>query len=208
LEKMSEVRMLQKSDKKYASAIARIHRARIPGGLAVLPRFAFAALYRSLIKDRRNGIFVRLDEDVVSGFVFGTVDDSAMYRRAVIRSAFEVVLGLLIVGLRPGRLLYFIRTALSARQVLARGSGETTNAHLVAIAVQPGVEKRGVGRELVTSLESWFSSRSVRSYKVMTNNSNHVAREFYRSCGFTEVGRQRHFPEEQVLFLKYLEVGL
>jgi ribosomal protein S18 acetylase RimI-like enzyme len=205
---MSEVQMLQKSDKQYASAIARIHRAQIPGGLAALPLFAFVALYRSLINDRQNGFFVRLDNDVVSGFVFGTVDDSTMYRRAVIRSAFAVVLGLLFLGLRPSRLLYFIRTALSARQVLARGSGETADAHLIAIAVQPGVEKRGVGRDLVTSLESWLSSKSVRSYKVMTNNSNHNAIKFYQSCGFAEVGRQKHFPEEQVLFLKCLEVGL
>ena len=89
------------------------------------------------------------------------------------------------------------------RQARARGAGDVFvaefNARLVAtvmvgreddqgwlyyLAVEPTVQRRGLGRAMVRYAEKWLQARGVAKVMLMIRNNPHNVREFYRRLGY------------------------
>jgi ribosomal protein S18 acetylase RimI-like enzyme len=62
----------------------------------------------------------------------------------------------------------------------------------LTLAVHPGWQGKGVGRELLGSLIAWArSAAAVEKIELNVRSSNEPARALYRKLGFTEIGRWR-----------------
>ncbi len=76
--------------------------------------------------------------------------------------------------------------------------------HLLVLAVHPDARRHGVARALMAQLEEQAVVESAREILLEVRPSNLVAREFYRSLGFAEVGRRRRYygDAEDALLLR------
>jgi ribosomal protein S18 acetylase RimI-like enzyme len=83
------------------------------------------------------------------------------------------------------------------------------------LAVHPGAQGRGVGRQLVAFLERQLESRGARMLVAETSSRADYARtrEFYQRAGFAEAARIRDFyapADDRIIFTTRLtarEVG-
>jgi [ribosomal protein S18]-alanine N-acetyltransferase len=84
--------------------------------------------------------------------------------------------------------------------VIARlTSGEC---ELENIAVAPGLQRKGVGTQLIQSLIGAARERSAHSIHLEVRDSNNAARSFYEKCGFANAGRRPKYysgPEEDAV---------
>jgi len=62
------------------------------------------------------------------------------------------------------------------------------NACLTAIAVSPQQRGKGIGKELIKSVEEYFKSKNIYVYRLDTYKTNEKARRFYKKLGFNEIG--------------------
>lgn len=61
------------------------------------------------------------------------------------------------------------------------------------LAVSPGQQKSGIGRQLIEAALELMRTRGMELAKIETLASNEVGRRFYPSMGFEEVAQQVHF---------------
>lgn len=52
------------------------------------------------------------------------------------------------------------------------------------LSVQPGSQKAGLGRDLMTAAEDWLRARGVRKIELMVRNTNDAVIGFYESIGY------------------------
>lgn len=80
--------------------------------------------------------------------------------------------------------------------------------HILKIAVDPAFRNKGIGRALMEVLTENLQKRGVQDLWLEVRDQNEVARSFYRSLGFEEVGvRSRYYSdtgEDAVLMLKLI----
>lgn len=77
--------------------------------------------------------------------------------------------------------------------------------HVSLLSVDPSTQGSGVGTELMAQIERY--GRANRRHHISLTTFSYQAPEFYRKCGFTELGRVKDFPikgEEKYFFIKYL----
>ncbi|KUG36453.1 GNAT family acetyltransferase [Listeria monocytogenes] len=77
--------------------------------------------------------------------------------------------------------------------------------HVSLLSVDPSTQGSGVGTELMAQIERYGRANSCHHISLTT--FSYQAPEFYRKCGFTELGRVKDFPikgEEKYFFIKYL----
>jgi ribosomal-protein-alanine acetyltransferase len=64
------------------------------------------------------------------------------------------------------------------------------HAHLSLLAVQPGYQKRGLGRQLLEWLEASARTAGIFTVPHELRAGNDAARQFYERLGYREVGRK------------------
>jgi ribosomal-protein-alanine acetyltransferase len=64
------------------------------------------------------------------------------------------------------------------------------HAHLSLLAVQPGFQKRGLGRQLLEWLEASARTAGIFTVQLELRAANDAARRFYERLGYREVGRR------------------
>lgn len=62
------------------------------------------------------------------------------------------------------------------------------HSHLALLAVQPGYQRQGVGRQLIEWLESSARTAGIFSIRLELRASNDAARAFYERLGYREAG--------------------
>jgi ribosomal-protein-alanine acetyltransferase len=67
------------------------------------------------------------------------------------------------------------------------------HAHLSLLAVQPGLQRQGIGRQLLEWLEASARTAGIFSVKLELRAGNDAARAFYERLGFRERGRKRAY---------------
>jgi ribosomal protein S18 acetylase RimI-like enzyme len=173
-----------------ADAAARLHVSQIGEGfLARLGTAFLRRLYRRVAQSPDSFLLVAASDDDVVGFVAGSVDLPALYRRFAVRdgvvaAASSVVAlarawPLALETLRYGR----ARTTRSERAG-ARPSG---SAELLAVAVDPAWQGRRVGQRLVEECLAEFARREAESVDVVVGAGNVRAVSLYRRAGFDTV---------------------
>lgn len=168
-----------------ALAVARLHAGLIDRGfLSSLGTGFLRVLYESLIDG--HGVVVVADSDGdVLGFIAGTDDTGHFYRSFIRRRFFQAAWRLIPALMRP-------RTWRLVWETLRHGSTEGPSAELLAMAVAPRAQGRGLGSRLVHDLLSRTAERGEREMRVIVGADNHAAISLYTRCGFGE-SRQFEF---------------
>ncbi|EAG6101716.1 GNAT family N-acetyltransferase [Listeria monocytogenes] len=77
--------------------------------------------------------------------------------------------------------------------------------HVSLLSVDQNTQGSGVGLELMAQIERY--GRANNCHHISLTTFSYQAPEFYKKCGFTELGRVKDFPikgEEKFFFIKYL----
>jgi glycosyltransferase involved in cell wall biosynthesis/ribosomal protein S18 acetylase RimI-like enzyme len=160
-------------------ALADLHVRGIASGfLSSLGRGFLAILYSALIVDPHSAVFVAENDGNVVGFVAGTTDTVAFYRRFGRRHAISAGVRVL-PRLRPG----LIRRVRETRSYGLDGH-ETVPAELLSMSVAPAARGRGLANRLGAELLAWAGSRGIGAMKVVVGATNEPAIRVYRKLGF------------------------
>jgi len=180
-----------------ARVSAALHVAQIGSGfLASLGPAFLRRLYRRVVRSPDSFLVVAEGPDGVVGFVAGSTDVPALYRRFVVRDG----VGATAVAL-PRLLRAWPRALETLRQGRqdGRGPGAGSNsrgradAELLAVAVDAAWQGRGVGRRLVEAFVAEVSARGATSADVVVGAQNLRAVSLYRHYGFeTEQDTEVH----------------
>ncbi len=174
------------ADRSDAGRMADLHASRITEGfLPTLGVFFLTRLYRRVVMSGDAFAVVARDATGATvGFSATALDVSALYRRFMVRDG--VVAGTVAAP----------RIARSWRRVLETlrypshaGAEQLPPAEVLAVAVDPVVAGRGVGRALVEAAQRELERRGVHAAKVVAGADNPAALALYRACGFEEVER-------------------
>jgi GNAT superfamily N-acetyltransferase len=174
-------------------AVAALHRQSIAEGfLSTLGERFLARLYRAIAEDPGSAVRVAVAEGAgaLEGFVAGTVDTRAMYRRVLGRQWLWFGLLLAPSALKPRVLRRILETMRYGRT--AGVQDPSVRAELLAVAVAPGARGKGVGRSLIAGLEQFYAERGVQTYKVVTAADDPVSNAFYAACGFAPTREFAH----------------
>jgi GNAT superfamily N-acetyltransferase len=190
-------------------AIAVLHQSSIATGFLSTLGIAFLArMYAAIARHSRSAVFGAYDDDAGDGaapigFVAGTVDIKAMYRKVLVREG--AFLGLLLLPnlFSFKRLRRIVETLFYARRSDAAPgfmNAELRNfeapglppAELLAVAVDAAHRGKGAGKRLVAVLEKWYSEQGVKEYRVVTWSRDASSNAFYQACGFAKAREFGH----------------
>jgi glycosyltransferase involved in cell wall biosynthesis/GNAT superfamily N-acetyltransferase len=172
------VRRAQPSD---AAALAQLHRHSIGTGfLSMLGTGFLTVLYRFLASDSDSLVSVAIADETVVGFIAGTADTGALYRRFILNRW-------LAAGVRVFPRLLDPRNLKRVWESFRYGSEHTrAPAELLSMAVAPVARRRGVGRRLVEQLLQWSRARGLSAMTVVVASGNDPAIRLYNECGFVD----------------------
>lgn len=160
-------------------------------------------LYLAIVEDPTGIVLVERTGGVLRGFVAGTVQPTAFYRRLALQRSWHFALAAIPAVVR--------RPLIVPR--LMRAFGRATTAHpascalLMSIAVDPASQGHGVGGALIRSFISVCRTRGVRSVMLHTDRLDNMAvNDFYSRHGFI-VQRAFVTPERREMneYITYLE---
>jgi len=166
-----------------APLLARLHAEGIATGF--LPRLGLrflTELYRALIQDPDSVVLVATDGWAPIGFVAGTTDVDAFYRRFVRRRGVRAGIAALPRLVRPAN----ARRAWETWRY--EGDHLGIPAELLSMAVMTSARGRGIGTELGRRFLREIHERGATRVKVVVAADNTVAQRAYRSMGFSEAG--------------------
>lgn len=159
-----------------------------------------AFIYQQMAQDPHSFVGVaRLNGQTV-GVVSGTIDPGKLKSRFLKFIRPKLALNLLArLTQNPGLLREFQKGDQIGGPV--KINGQTIQAILTTIAVNPSFQGGGIGASLVSALEEFFRERGIEYYHLDTLLSNHSARAFYQKLGF-EAHETR---ADSVIFIKGLK---
>lgn len=65
--------------------------------------------------------------------------------------------------------------------------------NILAIAVEPGLQGRGVGRRLLAALEDWARADGSAGVRLVSGENRRGAHQFYPACGYIHRKTQKNF---------------
>jgi ribosomal protein S18 acetylase RimI-like enzyme len=175
--------LAEKALPRDAGAIASLHGDSITSGfLASLGPGVLTQIYRGLIADPAGLVLVvRNPAGDPVGFVAGSADTAAFYRRTLRRRSLPLGLAALpALAAQPARLRRMVETLRYPSSV----STGLPAAELLAMAVSEQARSRGLGAMLVGEFLARLGAPAVR---VVVGDDNEGARRFYRRQGFIPV---------------------
>ena len=163
-----------------AAAAGQLHAERIPGGfLAFLGSGFLTRLYRRICRSSNSFLLVAEEEGRVVGFVAGSADVPDLYRAFVLRDGLAAALDAM------GPLLRRWRQALETlRHGSSEGAGTGRGVELLAIAVDPSHQGRGIGEQLVADFLRQVATSHAHAAYVVVGADNARAVGLYRRAGF------------------------
>ncbi len=163
--------------------VVDLHLAAFPGFfLSFLGGPFLKAFYASVLVDKASIALVAEQDGRLEGFVVGTVEPRGFYTRTFIRYWWRLALASVAPVLRqPATLLRLVR-----RVLMVRGAAyEPGEALLMSIAVDPAVQTRGTGGELVIAFLQEARKRGALVVSLTTDElNNEQVNRFYRRMGF------------------------
>lgn len=179
-----------------AAEAAVLHAGQISQGFlsALGPRF-LERLYRRVTLSAGSFVLVAESRGSTVGFIAGSTDVAGLYRRFLWRDGIPAALR------SAGRLVTGWRKVLDTLGHGApSGDGKGRGAELLAIAVEPNWQGRGVGRELVASFLQEVEEGGFDTAHVVVGSDNHGAVALYERAGFVVAERfELHSGTESLL---------
>lgn len=140
------------------------------------------ALYQNVIACPVGIGFLAMQDAHIIGFVTGTTHLPTLQRQLALRLRARDRFALLRQLVLPRHLMHFL-TTLIVNQPIQR-HGETINAYLLTLGVDPDVSGQGAGRLLVRTLLDEFQRRGTSQLCLNTVARNSRSRRFYEAIGF------------------------
>jgi ribosomal protein S18 acetylase RimI-like enzyme len=165
-----------------AGIAASLHASQIDAGfLSLLGEGFLTRLYRRIV--RTSGCFLVMAEveGVPVGFVAGSDSVSSLYRTFLLHDGLAAAAG----AARP-IIANWRRVAETLRHGSSGSVGTGHGVELLAIAVDPRVQGRGIGRQLVTAFLGQVESGGGTAAYVVVAAGNAAAVGLYRAAGFTD----------------------
>ncbi len=179
-----------------APASAALHADQISQGfLSVLGPGFLRRLYRRIGRSPESFLLVADDRGTTVGFVAGSTNVAGLYRSFLLHDGIPAALG------AAGALLAGWRRVLDTLgHAGGNGAGAGRGPELLAIAVDPAWQGRGVGRLLVASFLDEVHARGRDAAHVVVGAGNAGAVSLYRRAGFVTVERfELHAGTESLL---------
>ena len=184
-----------------AVVAARLHAAEVSDGfLSSLGPGFLTVLYRRVPRSPGCWLLLAELEGRPIGFLAGTVDTSALYRRVL---AHDGPAALRAAGLGLLRRLPRAVETLRYPQRTAAGAAPLPAAELLAMAVDPAARGQGAGRALVEAFQIRLTTSQTDAARVTVGSGNAAALALYRSCGFIDHARievHRGAPSEVLVW--------
>jgi ribosomal protein S18 acetylase RimI-like enzyme len=158
--------------------VAELHATCVTDGfLPTLGQPFLRRLHRRCLLDTDAALLVAECDARVTGFLAAVVDVGRFYKRFLIRD------GVVAATLAAPRLAQSTRRILETLRYPGT-TAELPAAEILAVAVDPAIRARGVGRSLVASAQRVLASRSVAKVKVVAAATNARALNLYEQSGF------------------------
>ena len=216
---MQDTSIIQFSE-PHSQAVARLHKEGIPTGfLSTCSDRFLEHLYKAIKSSPQSEVWVFINPNTgnVDGFIAGTTDINKMYRSILLRKSF-LFLFLLLPQLRKAPIFrYIIETLLypykirphkrsddSVVNIQGTSTVSKIKAELLSIVVGANSRKRGVGKKLIFTLDTWFLNKNIFNYKVVTASDNNNTNKFYESCGFVHARQFYHHGNLMNEYIRHL----
>ncbi len=157
-----------------------LHASQISGGfLSFLgPRF-LARLYARIVRWPSSFLLVAEDHGQVVGFIAGSDDVRGLYRAFLLHDGFGAA-----VTTAPRLLRGWRRMLETLRHGTGTASGTGRGVELLAVAVDPDDQGRGIGADLVDAFLTQVRADSGHAAYVVVESANASATALYRRAGF------------------------
>lgn len=206
---MKSIRLSKDDPKILFDLIAQLHIDQIHHG--VVPRLGkrfLSTLYSELASAPKTGVWAITDEQKIFGFICGCAELKSSYKSVLFKPRFLFALLTSRLFLTPSLVIL----AFSVLQYPFRKEKKNTmanppksTAELLAIAVSPMAQGKGIGKSLVRTMEAAFLSWGVsESYRVTTNISEIGSNSFYQALGFLPAGTITHHSLTLQIYIKHL----
>ncbi|MBN2835140.1 MAG: GNAT family N-acetyltransferase [Candidatus Delongbacteria bacterium] len=177
--------MYRKAEIYDAAYVADLHREGIPTGfLSSLSPKLLASLYGVIIEEGLS--FVAVEDDKVIGFVSGSADSKALYKKIVKKNFFRLIP---LFFKKIFSYSFFKRSLESFLIPFKTGKDEKKEKEilpeLLSIVISKNIQAKGIGSGLVKCLEEELMKRDIGSYKVLAGDNLISANKFYLKNDFT-----------------------
>jgi ribosomal protein S18 acetylase RimI-like enzyme len=199
------VRYLRKMQLSDVNQIVQVHISTFQGFFLTFLGPKFLSLLYTYIISSPHGIgYVSLnDGDQIVGFVCGSIRPSGLYKDFFKKQWRRIVFAILSLVTRHlnviPRLVWRILNPPQA-------STEEGTALLLSIAILPGYQNEGIGKNLVQNFLEEMERRNMRRVNLTTDkDSNDTVNSFYRRLGFQLV---RSFVTPEGRWMNEYEISL
>ena len=174
--------MIVPMQRSHAGAVARIHADALSGDFLPSLGIGFLRVFYEGALDQGVGFgLVHLEEDRPRGFVFGSADTRALFKRVMLSRMLALGLAAIPTVLQRPLLL---RNVAETFLYPSKEGQSPHQAELVVIGVDAELRGRGIGQALVGELNRVLRAQGVQAYKVTVLQSNPGANRFYQRLGF------------------------
>ena len=175
---------IRKLKKKDIPLVVDFHRKAIGYSLnARLGKKHLAKVYDSVRISNLAIVNVVEVDGKISGVVSATTNPDKLSAE-IIKSFSQKLLLAINLTIRPWLLFNVLEHFRMASPVIYNDT--LVNSCLTVIAVVPESRGKGLGKKLITSIESFFISQNINCYRLDTFKTNTNARTFYKKLGFVE----------------------
>jgi ribosomal protein S18 acetylase RimI-like enzyme len=167
------------------------------------PRF-LQLLYRRVALSDDSFLIVAESEGRPAGFIAGSTDVSGLYRSFIWHDGVKAAVGAagrLVKGWR--RVIETLRHGSSGGTGVGRGPGVGRGAELLAVAVGPSLQGRGVGGQLVGAFLDEVGHRGLAAAHVVVGADNTGAVTLYQRADFVTVDRFELHPGTESLLMQW-----
>jgi ribosomal protein S18 acetylase RimI-like enzyme len=175
---------------EYMDDVLRIHELGLDYTInTLLGRRHLATVYETADRDPRSYVRVALSDGKPVGVISGTLNEGAVLRKlAKTLGLWRILVLAARVFAHPRWFVHAVRSVVISAPLY--WNGKVISAVLTSIVVERSQRGRGVGRTLVSDLESFFVASGVDCYRLDTLVSNNRAQHFYEELGFDLAGRR------------------
>jgi ribosomal protein S18 acetylase RimI-like enzyme len=161
--------------------VAELHETELHAGVLAKLGIAFLAdFYRYVASDPGGVLLIALEGDKVVGFVSGTHDIRKFYHRFILRRGLKLATCLVpyLLSRRSLSPIMSIRRYLTSRE-----TAHLPVTELTSLAVDPGTQRKGVGKALFVALQEHFRSQGIQAFQVTAAKTQLAALRFYPALG-------------------------
>lgn len=158
----------------------------------------FLWLYYYSVSNNKNGILIGYYEgENLLGFSGATTLSRGFYK-ALVKDNFVkfAIIGIKLIFTKPGSLLRIFKNfSKSDKSIDDNGN----YAELLSIGVNPGIQGRGIGKQLLSELENQLVKNEIKQLSLTTDYyKNDKAIGFYKSMGYEIMYEFTAYPDRKM----------